>query len=339
MSTLALLSLAFGCAPTPDSSDRDLLEPLQGPCHRHAVTSLLLEDDGLGWVGCGGGGGVHRTRDAGASFEAMHASERLEVRHLAWDASARPLVCGRDASSPGPDRLLLRYAGDQQGWQRLLSKGDAGLEGPCGRVAAASDGALTVTSVAQPGLAHRAPDAERWHPSKGAPILYDMVEVQGAIHAVGADLVSPPVFLAPLWRSRSLGLASTTVDPELDGELWTLATPDDGQTWFVGGRELLGDAELEAVLYRSKDAGRSWQAIWLPPGLGWVRDLAFSPDGHCGVAVGHAQRDDRGFVLIRGELGWHELDTELPPLRTVDILDGGFVVGGEDGTLARGLCS
>ncbi len=344
---LFFLSLhAFGCRTPLDSSEPDEIDPLSGPCGPRPVTSVLLGAEGLGWVGCAGGG-VHRTLDAGASFEPMHASDRLEVRQLVFDEQGLLLACGQDLASPGPDTLLLRYSAEA-GWERLLSNGDRGLQGPCGRVAVDGAGALVVSSAGEPGLALRAPDDTTWQRPSGwwqgeigeSPILYDLVQARGALYGVGADLISPPVFVAPAWRTRLLPLVGTTVDPDLDGELWALATPDDGETWLVAGRAWPADDWSRGVLYRSADGGSDWRSMALPPSAGWVRDLAYSPDGRCGVAVGHRRGDQGGFVLVRSgkSFDWREVDVILPPLRTVAVVDGGFVVGGSQGFLGRGWC-
>jgi hypothetical protein len=140
-------------------------------------------------------------------------------------------------------------------------------------------------------------------------------------------------------KERCLPLKPVPVDPYLVGELWTLATPDGGESWLVGGRDLGGEPASRAVVFRSPDGGSTWRALSLPGGLGWLRQMAFSEDGFCGVAVGEGDRGG-GFVLLsrNGGRSWRALDGSFPPLRAVAVLGEGFLVGGDQGFLGRGWC-
>ena len=64
-----------------------------------------------------------------------------------------------------------------------------------------------------------------------------------------------------------------------------MATPDDGNTWFVGGRNQGAGAFASAFFYRSSDDGATWTSISLPEGVDIIRDISFSSDGQYGIAV------------------------------------------------------
>jgi photosystem II stability/assembly factor-like uncharacterized protein len=329
-----------------DTARADLVEPLATPCGEFPVSALLAESDGRAWVGCSHGRGVFRTTDAGISFEPMHASARLVVNQLAADAGGRALLCGHDLASPGRDAVLLRYH-PSRGWHTLRSS-PRGQATSCERVAAAPDGALALLESQGAGVRLHAAAGRGWlEPSAWyagtdpEPRLWDLATAGGCWYALGADLTGPPRFLLPAGSERCLPLRDVVVDHHLVGELWTLASPDGGGSWLAGGRDLGEEPFGRAVLYRSPDGGESWREQRLPPGLGWVRQLGFSPSGHCGVAVGQrAGLDAGGFVLVSHDGGthWWELDLELPALRAVSVFEQGFLVGGEGGFLGAGRC-
>jgi len=348
---IPVLSLLAGCAvPSHDLGDSwstSLLEPLAGPCDQGAVVALALDADGAGWVGCEGSGALFRTQDAGGAYRPMHSSLRLEVNQLGWDHRGRMLLCGRDYASPGPDVLLTRWS-EGEGWTPLLRTGDDGPSS-CGRVAVDARGGLAVLGGDGGGLGLRAVGGADWlQPPVSwmglptiAPRLYAVSGDAPCWHALGADLTSPPVFLRPSSGSRCFPLEPVTVDAELVGELWTMASPDQGQTWLVGGRDLGDEPYSQAVIYRSPDGGLTWRALPLPAELGWLRRLAFSDDGRCGVGVGERSAEEPGgFVIVTEDQGrsWRSLDVDVPPLGVVEVGSEGFVVGGDDGYLGRGWC-
>jgi hypothetical protein len=345
-----VLFLLTACAevsdPLADSTWPSPVEPLARPCGELPVSALLAGPEGRAWLGCAHGRGVFRTTDAGVSFEPMHASPRLVVNQLVADADGQPLLCGRDLASPGRDAQLLRFHPDR-GWRTLRSS-PRDSAASCDRVAVGLDGGLALLESRGAGVSLHAADGQAWlEPttwyagSDPEPRLWDLAAGGGCWHALGADLTGPPRFLLPAGSERCLPLRDVEVDPELIGELWTVASPDDGASWLAGGRDLGEEPHSRAVLYRSLDGGEGWHALHLPGGLGWVRDLDFSASGTCGVAVGQrGGRDAGGFLLLSHDGGatWWELEAELPSLRVVSVLEQGFVVGGEGGFVGRGWC-
>ena len=348
MSFALVVSFLLACAnpSIEDSQPGEIVEPLTAACGHQPVRALLALPAGEAWVGCGDGG-VLRTLDAGESFEPMHASRQLQVNALALDGDGALLVCGRDLASRGVDALLLRFT-ERRGWESLLA-GASRTDDACALLAVDSQGGLALSDTRGDALLLRAADAQAWQQPPGwwlgapsqAPRVWDLQSGGGCWFGLGADLVSPPVFLRPASTQRCLPLRAVAVDPGLAGELWTLASPDDGEHWLAGGRELRDEAESAGVLYRSSPGGERWRPVPLPLGLGWVRDLDFSPSGACGVAVGSRTRpEEGGFVLVSQDGGrsWQEIDAQLPPLRVVSVLEQGFLVGGELGFVGRGRC-
>lgn len=338
---LLTFSLLLACAdPGSDSALADPLDAVPTPCGRAAVAALALAADGRGWLACGAA--LFATSDAGASFVSDAPAPGAEVAALLLEPDGALLACGREPRGPG----LLWRRGPSGGWTRELAAGDvAGLR-VCGSVARAADGALAVTGPRQAVLALRATPGAPWRQPGGwweggePPRLFDLGGSDAGWAAVGAGLVGPPTFLASRSAAEPLPLLPQVPAADLVGELWALASPDGGATWIAGGREL-GEEDVRAVLLRSDDRGARWRRLALPEGPGWVRDLAFGPDGRCGVAVGQrAWRAEGGFVLVSADGGerWVEVDAALADLRAAAVLDGGFVVGGADGTLARGWC-
>ncbi len=342
MSAILLLLAACG-SPVPfDSQPFGSIEPLDSPCGEQPVDALLALEGGRAWVGCDGG--VFRTSDAGGGFEPMLASPRLEVHHLGLDVRGRVLLCGRDLAGPGPDDLLLRFR-PQGGWTSLL----AGDDGACTELAVRTDGALAVVGEHDMGLQVLPPGSSEWHtvqrwwldPHHGPQRVFGLSSDGGCWHGLGADLTSPPAFLMPAGGGRCLPLRGVTVDPFLVGELWTLASPDGGDSWVAGGRDLGDEPHSRAALYRSPDGGSLWRALETPRGVAWIRDLDFSSSGSCGVAVGSLAPLGRGgVVLISLDQGrsWQRLAADVPELSVVSVLEDGFLVGGEQGFVGKGRC-
>jgi hypothetical protein len=346
--SLVLLSLlcCLDGSSLEDTASAGSLQPLGSPCGSAPVTAVLALEHGRAWVGCGADGGVFRTLDAGGRFEAMHASGRLAVNALASDGLQRVLLCGRDFDAEPRDPLLLRWSSDE-GW-RALATATSGAPQACARVEGGSPRSHALLGSSGQRLSLESEPAEVWVDAatwwaspEGAPFLYDLALDDGCAVAVGATVTDPPVFLRPVDGEACLPLEAVTVDPDLVGELWALASPDGGQSWVAAGRSLEREPHSRAVLHRSPDGGDSWRGVRLPPDLAWVRDVAFSSSGACGVAVGErAGPAGGGFVLVSPDQGWtwRELEGDLPSLRVVSVMDDGFLVGGEQGFVGMGWC-
>lgn len=349
-SVLFLVSLVACASPGADPGDSRSpgpLEPMDSPCTDGAVVALALDAAGSGWVGCEAGEILFRTTDAGEAFRPVHTSLHLEVNQLAWDNRDRLLLCGRDYASPGPDVLITRFSEDQ-GWMPLLRADQQGASA-CSQLALDGHGGMAMLGDDGALLSLRAADGDAWlQPSVSwmarpalAPRVYAIQGGNSCWYGVGADLTSPPVFLRPADGRRCSPLEAVSVDPDLVGELWALASPDGGDTWVVGGRALGAEAPNQAVLYRTPNGGESWRALPLPTGLGRLHQLAFSDDGSCGVGVGGRDTEGAGgFVIVSGDQGrsWRALDVQVPELWVAVVRDDGFVVGGDDGFLGRGWC-
>ena len=342
----SLLSIASACRGALDDSTATLdAEVLAGPCGTRQVAALALAEGGEGWVGCAGGGLLH-TRDAGRSFQPERGAERLDPVQLLLQEDGHLLACGRDRTR-GREGALLLARSPGGAWRTLLAAGEIPGLDACRRAAPGPDGALAVAGLSLPGLALLREEGERWRLPSGwwagaaaAPRLYDLAAVEHGWFAVGAGLVDVPIFLGPS-GPEPLPLQGTAPEPGLVGDLWALASPDSGDTWLAGGRSLADERGAEAVLLRSPDAGRSWERVGLPPGLGWVRDLAFSRSGRCGLVIGQRDpADEGGFALVSSDGGgsWLELEGPLPGMHVAAVLEEGFLLGGDGGLLARGPC-
>jgi hypothetical protein len=336
---LLLPLLLLACAPLPhDSGLSAPIERLVPPCAGAALTAIALAPHGRGWVACGER--LLGTADAGRSFEVDSPTPRARIARLLPEPDGGLLACGEDPERGG--RLWRRARGG--GWDPLLGRDDGDGLGACAQVARMPQGPIAVCGAASPGLAVGG-GGSAWHLPVGwvegsePPHVYDLVGTANGWAALGAGLTGPPSFLASVSSAATLPLIAAVPDLGLEGELWALATPDGGGIWVAGGRDPGGDDGPFAVLLRSTDRGVTWRPAALPSGLGWLRAIAFAPDGHCGVAVGQrAARGEGGFAVVSCDAGatWAEIPAALPSLGAAAALDAGFLVGGEGGYLGRG---
>ena len=118
-----------------------------------------------------------------------------------------------------------------------------------------------------------------------------------------------------------------------------MATPNDGSTWFVGGRNQGAGAFASAFFYRSSDNGTTWTSISMPEDIDIIRDISFSSDGQYGVAVGDKYPQSKGgFVLVTSDSGmtWAAIADALPyDLWSAEVKGPYWFVGG-NGSLHRG---
>lgn len=127
-------------------------------------------------------------------------------------------------------------------------------------------------------------------------------------------------------------LAATVVSDRVEGEVWAMASPDDGETWMVGGRDQSSTSSASDFLYRSTDAGQTWESIELSAEIDIVHGIAFGEDGLRGVAVGHRYPISQGgFVLLTedGGASWVELEVEVPLPQSVAVKGDAWYVAGD----------
>lgn len=332
----------------------------EDPCQGAGTPyGLLFTSATEGWVGCGNGVGLWHTTDGGATFTSGHPDTPtgdLYVERLVLDDEGRLLLCGHDyATTPGT--LLYRRDGDT--WTELLHYGSnahddsAAQLANCGAVAAAGDGTMIVASDTSGDLTYSEDDGATWteeerywedaNLSSGGYSYYSMLELVaagGSYYGAGSDITTPPTFFAPTRSPKGdwTNFAAVTVAPSVEGELWALATPDDGETWVVGGRDEAASAEPSGFLYTSTDGGDTWSGGRLGGTLDVVKDVVFASDGRRGVAVGHRYPPTSlgGFVLTTDDGGatWDEqAGFDVPPLYRASFADGTAWVAG-DGYLA-----
>ena len=355
-----------GSTDSPKESQEDTEEPppplhfweLTDPCPNAGYPyAMLFESSQEGWVGCGDGKGLWRTENAGESFAEGHPNTwtgELYVTDLALDPEGSLLVCGRDY---GNDSLLSRYRNGT--WEDLLHYGNNNQDSSaaqlsnCGVVAAAGDGSLIVASLTAGDISTSSNDGLTW--TKEARYwedanldaggysyyyLLNLVAAGGSYFGAGSDITSPPVFFGPSQHAGGSwsNFHAHTIDSRAEGEIWALATPDDGQTWLAGGRDQRYSSVASGFLYRSEDGGESWSKLAMGGDLDVVQDLAFAADGRHGIAVGHRYPTSHGgFILLTEDGGqsWTERVEDVPPLYVASIVGTDFWVAGEN-YLARG---
>lgn len=351
---------------TPKESQRDSEEPpppvhfweLTDPCPNAGYPYAMLFDSRLdGWIGCGDGQGLWRTENAGESFVEGHPNTwtgELYVTDLVLDPQGNLLVCGRDY---GNDSLLSRYRNGA--WEDLLHYGNNNQDSSaaqlsnCGVVAAAGDGSLIVASLTAGDISTSSNDGQTW--TKEARYwedanldvggysyyyLLNLVAAGGSYFGAGSDISSPPVFFGPSQHAGGSwsNFHAHTVDSRAQGEIWAIATPDDGQTWVAGGRDQRYSSVASGFLYRSEDQGESWNKLPMGGDLDVVQDLVFATDGQHGIAVGHRYPTSHGgFILLTSDGGqtWTERKEDVPPLYVASVVGTDFWVAGEN-YLARG---
>jgi photosystem II stability/assembly factor-like uncharacterized protein len=350
-------------ATTPDTGTTtepvSVLTELTDPCGGAGTPyGLWFEDEETGWVGCGNGIGLYVTENGGESFEPGHPSTgsgELYVNDIVPDPLGGMLVCGHDY---GPSKTML-YRYRDGAWTELLHYGanwndpTAAQMSNCGAVAAAGDGSLIVASETSGDITWSSDDGATWATEfrywedqnlevNGYAYYYmlNLAAAGGSYFGAGSRNVEPPVFFGPTRNADGTwhNFAATVIDAGVTGEVWALATPDDGTTWFAGGRdETMGSAS--GFLYRSNDGGTTWEGGFLGGDLDIVHDLAFAADGRHGIAVGHRYppASQGGFVLLTDDGGttWTPVDATVPPLYSAAIVNETWWVAG-DAYLARG---
>lgn len=373
----ALLALGTACDPSskgddsaPDDSGVDdsaaddtgvvasgalteLVDPCQGAGTPYAIH---FSSESQGWVGCGNGYGLHGSSDGGDSFSSAHPSADLYVWQIIEDPSGRLLVCGHDYE--GSDGLLFRDDG-AGGWDVLLRYGnnassdDSVYITDCGQVGALDDGTLIVANSTGPDITWSSNDGLSWAEADrywedvnidGGPQAYQMISMattSDSYAAGGYNIIQPPTFFGPSTHpdGQFYNMHAYTIDEGVDGEVWSLATPDDGATWYAGGRDQSNSAAASGFIYSSTDGGESWTAASLGDSIDIVHDIKFAEDGQHGVAVGHRYPPATlgGFVLVTEDAGasWSEVETDVPILFSAAARGGSYWVGG-DGYLGRG---
>lgn len=356
---------------TDTDTDADTDEPapppvyweLGDPCSGGTPYALYFQDETTGWAGCGSGMGLWSTADGGETFAAAHPSsgrgDDLYINRIVPDPSGGLLVCGHDYSSD-PDPLLWRL---QDGVTTVLltygsNSNDSGSAqmSNCGAVAAAGDGTILVASETAGDMTRSEDDGLTWtaeyrywedeNLNDGGYAYYymlNMVAAGGAYYGAGTRIIEPPVFYGPSRHEAGewYNFHASDID-SFQGEVWALATPDDGATWFAGGRDQQRASEASGFFYRSDDGGASWTDISLGGTVDVMHDVVFAPDGRHGIAVGHRYPPATlgGFIALTedGGLTWTERDEDVPPLYAAAIFGETFWVSG-DGYLARGIFS
>jgi photosystem II stability/assembly factor-like uncharacterized protein len=337
-------------APAPCTS-------LTSPCGASPVEALHLHGNAL-WVGCNLGAGLWTSSDAGDSFSRGHPSTDLFVFDLASTRGGELLMCGADFDLAFDGVLVRRF--DGTGWEDLLERGNNTESANqvnfsnCGQIAEHPNGGLFASSLTAPDITYSSNNGASWVPEtrlfeeanlRGTRAVFQLIRVtstSSGIFASGYNIIQPPTFFAPSEAEGAswFNLKAKTVDAAIQGEGWSLATPDNGATWYVGGRDQELSREASGFIYRSLDGGGSWTSLPLGPEIDIVRDIAFSEDGHYGIAVGdrYPPRSLGGFALLTRDGGrsWEALDEDLPPDLRRAAVDGTTYFFGGNGSLYRG---
>jgi|GEM_PF-3377824 len=324
----------------------ELIDPCEGlgtpVVHADSTTDIV--------VGCGNGIGLWHSRDAGETFERAHPSGDLYVFDLERTRDGDLLVCGHDYDADG----VLLYRGQPGGeWEPLLSYGNNGSDpsaaylSNCGTVAEASDDRLVVASLTAGDItwsedsgASWSKEFRYWEDDNLEPdgyafhYLFHLVGLDDRIYGAGSQITEPPVFFQPSAHADASwwNLDSIVIDDSVEGEVWGLATADNGATWLAGGRDQSASGRASGFLYRSTDGGETWQPTDLPEGTDIVRAVAFDKDGRNAVAVGHKYPVTQGgFALVTNDGGetWTPIEQDMPLLESVAIVDGRFWLSGD----------
>jgi photosystem II stability/assembly factor-like uncharacterized protein len=347
-----------------DNVVRETVE-LDDPCDGATAYSIHTHDSEL-WVGCGLREGLHKSSDDGVSFSDGHPSggntsdsDALYVFDLKTSSTGDLLVCGhlypQESSEPQP--LVMRYA--DSAWETLLIYGNNSADSGavymsnCGQIEEHPNGGLFVMSQTSADMTYSTDSGTSW--SKEAryfeeinltagPQAYQLQRLTSTsegIFASGYNIAQPPTFFTPSTAEGAswFNLKAKTIDTEVEGEGWAMATPDDGSTWFVGGRNQGAGAFASAFFYRSSDNGATWASISVPEDIDIIRDISFSSDGQYGIAVGDKYPQAAGgFALITSDSGatWTAIEDELPyDLWSAEVKGPYWFVGG-NGSLHRG---
>ena len=338
---------------------------LADACNGATAYSIHTHNDEL-WVGCGLREGLHKSSDDGVTFSDGHpsggntsTSDALYVFDLKTSSSGDLLVCGhlypQESSEPQP--LVMRYANSS--WETLLIYGNNSADpgavymSNCGQIEEHPNGGLFVMSQTSADMTYSTDNGANWSKEdryfeeinlNAGPQAYQLqrlASTSDGIFASGYNIAQPPTFFTPSTADGAswFNLKANTIDTEVEGEGWAMATPDDGDTWFVGGRNQGAGAFASAFFYRSLDNGATWTAISVPEDIDIIRDIAFSPDGQYGVAVGDKYPQAAGgFALVTSDSGatWTAIEDELPyDLWSAEVKGPYWFVGG-NGSLYRG---
>lgn len=338
-----------GDPPAPRLVELD--DPCEGGGTPHALAAL---DADHVFVGCGNGFGLRESTDGGQSWARIDRGD-MYVFQLVPEARGSLLVCGHDYADRDKT-LLYRYDG---GWTSLLRYGtneaDAGAVyfSNCGVVASDGDGRMIAASNTAGDITWSEDDGATWHKEErywedanldpdGYAFYYmlNLVYAGGRFVGAGSQITEPPVVFGPSEHEAGAwyNFHATVVDEGVGGEVWALASPDGGQTLYVGGRDQYATSVASGFLYRSADGGASWSHVPLPDGVDILHDLSFAPDGLHGVAVGHRYPVSQGgFVLLTEDGGqsWEELDEYVELLQSAWAGDEAWYVAG-DYYMARG---
>lgn len=330
---------------------------LNNPCGASPVEAIQVHRDAL-WVGCNLGAGLWVSEDSGATFSRGHPSTDLFVFDLSSTQAGKLLMCGADFDLAFDGVLVRRFNGTT--WEELLRRGDNAESSDqvnfsnCGQIAEHPNGGLFASSLTAPDITYSSNEGESWVPEtrlfeeanlSGTRAVFQLIRVastSSGIFASGYNIIQPPTFFAPSEAEGAswFNLKAKTVDDTIQGEGWSLATPDNGATWYVGGRDQELSREASGFIYRSLDGGESWTSLPLGPEIDIVRDIAFSEDGRYGIAVGdrYPPRSLGGFALLTRDGGqsWEELDEDLPPDLRRAAVDGTTYFFGGNGSLFRG---
>ena len=347
-----------------DNVVRETVE-LDDPCNGATAYSIHTHDEEL-WVGCGLREGLHKSSDDGVTFSDGHpsggntsTSDALYVFDMKTSSSGDLLVCGhlypQESSEPQP--LVMRYA--DSNWETLLIYGNnssnpgAVYMSNCGQIEEHPNGGLFVMSQTSADMTYSTDSGANWSKEDryfeeinltAGPQAYQLqrlASTSDGIFASGYNIAQPPTFFTPSTADGAswFNLKANTIDTEVEGEGWAMATPDDGDTWFVGGRNQGAGAFASAFFYRSSDDGVTWTAISLPEDIDIIRDISFSSDGQYGIAVGDKYPESAGgFALITSDSGvtWTAIEDELPyDLWSTEVKGPYWFVGG-NGSLHRG---
>lgn len=326
------------------------LTELADPCNGGGTPyglSYLSDTEGL--LGCGNGFGLHHTTDGGATYTRLDGGD-LYVFQIAPAPGGDLLVCGRDYDAAADDTILYRYDGQLRAllhYGNNDSRDDAVYFSNCGVVAAAGDNTLLAASNtigditwSEDNGATWVKEDRYWEDANLEPDGYavytmlDLVAAGGAYYGAGSTITEPPTFLGPTqdvdgtWHN----FHATVIDPTIEGEVWALATADEGTTWIAGGRDQQRSSEASGFLYRSDDGGLTWSYLPLPPQIDIVHDVSFAPDGQHGVAVGHRYPTSLGgFILLTDDAGatWAEVTEQTPLLQSAFARNDRYWVAGD----------
>jgi photosystem II stability/assembly factor-like uncharacterized protein len=314
--------------PNPDAGGIKMLAALTSPCKGAQRTgAMLFTSDSHGYIGCAVGDGLHETNDGGESWTRVDSSLNFYVLDLQLDKDGALLVCGHDYDTNGANAggLLFRFKDGL--WNRLLRYGsnepdkDAVFFSDCAALAADNSGRILAVSASGGDLTYSTDNGSTWAKENryweddnldgksGSHFVFRMVSIAGKFYAGGGAINKRPLVFnsSELASAEWWHFTKHEVYSDDDGEVRTLASPDNGLTLFAGGRLNDGDRGFIAT---SSDKGGTWKdiAITLPGGR--INDICFAPDGMHGVACSDRQANGVVFVTADGGKTWSEKATE-----------------------------